>query len=259
MDPATLRADMVDSLEHALGGVSGTVAGAMRAVPRHEFVAERPYDNRDAEQAGTRVLAPTTVARLLDALDPEPGDETLVVGAGVGYTAAVVAEVVGDRHVHAVDISRPVVLEARRNLERAGYGAVLVDCRDGAGGLPEYAPFDRVLVEAAAVRPPRGPADQLAPDGRLVMPLGGPDQTLVAVEGDGDGDDDDVEVVERFGPVAFDPLLVDGEQAGGGTRNRTEREDREFAEQGYFASTGWELEWIDWDDRLDGGRGHRRR
>jgi protein-L-isoaspartate(D-aspartate) O-methyltransferase len=229
MDPATLRADMVDSLEHALGGVSGTVAGAMRAVPRHEFVAERPYDNRDAEQAGTRVLAPTTVARLLDALDPEPGDETLVVGAGVGYTAAVVAEVVGDRHVHAVDISRPVVLEARRNLERAGYGAVLVDCRDGAGGLPEYAPFDRVLVEAAAVRPPRGPAD------------------------------DDVEVVERFGPVAFDPLLVDGEQAGGGTRNRTEREDREFAEQGYFASTGWELEWIDWDDRLDGGRGHRRR
>jgi protein-L-isoaspartate(D-aspartate) O-methyltransferase len=255
MDPATLRADMVDSLEHALGGVSGTVAGAMRAVPRHEFVAEQPYDNRDSEQAGTRVLAPTTVARLLDALDPEPGDETLVVGAGVGYTPAVVAEVVGDRHVHAVDISRPVVLEARRNLERAGYGAVLVDCRDGADGLPEYAPFDRVLVEAAAVRPPRGLVDQLASDGRLVMPMGGPDQTLVAVETDDDGP----AVADRFGPVAFDPLLVDGEQAGGGTRNRTVREDREFAEQGYFAKTGWELEWIDWDDRLDGGRGHHRR
>jgi protein-L-isoaspartate(D-aspartate) O-methyltransferase len=258
MDPATLRADMVDRLEHALGGVSGTVAGAMRAVPRHEFVADRPYDNRDGEQAGTRVLAPTTVARLLDALDPSAGDETLVVGAGVGYTAAVVAEVVGDRHVHAVDISRPVVLEARQNLERAGYGAVLVDCRDGAGGLPEYAPFDRVLVEAAAVRPPRGLLDQLTPDGRLVMPRGGPDQTLVAVEAEG-AEAAEAEVVDRFGPVAFDPLLVEGEEAGGGTRNRTEREDREYAEQGYFARTGWELEWIDWDDRLDGGRGHRRR
>jgi protein-L-isoaspartate(D-aspartate) O-methyltransferase len=59
--------------------------------------------------------------------------------------------------------------------------------------------------------------------------------------------------------VGFDPLLVDGEQRGGPARNRTEREDREFAEQGYFARTGWEYEWIDWDDRLDSGRGHRRR
>jgi len=274
MDPAVLREDMVDGLEHALGGLPEPLGTAMRTVPRHEFVPERPYDNRDAEHAGTRVLAPRTVARLLAALDPEPGDTTLVVGAGVGYTAAVVAELVGARRVHALDIARQVVLDARRNLERAGYGAVLVDCRDGADGLPEYAPFDRILVEAAAIEPPRRLLDQVAPGGRLVMPKGGPEQTLVAVrperETDGeaaspDGPADgrhrgaDYEVIEEFGPVGFAPMLVDGEQAGRQPRNRTEREDREFAEQGYFAKKGWEYEWIDWDERLDSGRGHHGR
>jgi len=257
MDPAVLREDMVDGVDHALGGLDEPLMAAMRTVPRHAFVEDRPYDNRGGEHAGTDVLAPRTVARLLDALDADDGDDVLVVGAGVGYTAAMLAELVGERRVHAVDIARRVVLDARRNLRRAGYEGVLVDCRDGADGLPEYAPFDRVLVEAAAVRPPRALLDQLTPDGRLVMPLGAPDQTLVAVETD--DSTDGYAVVEAFGSTTLAPLLVDGEQAGGVTRNRTEREDREFAEQGYFAPTGWEHEWIDWDDRLDGGRGHHRR
>jgi len=257
MDPAVLREDMVDGVDHALGGLDEPLMAAMRTVPRHAFVEDRPYDNRGGEHAGTDVLAPRTVARLLDALDADDGDDVLVVGAGVGYTAAMLAELVGERRVHAVDIARRVVLDARRNLRRAGYEGVLVDCRDGADGLPEYAPFDRVLVEAAAVRPPRALLDQLTPDGRLVMPLGAPDQTLVAVETD--DSPDGYAVVEAFGSTTLAPLLVDGEQAGGVTRNRTEREDREFAEQGYFAPTGWEHEWIDWDDRLDGGRGHHRR
>ena len=257
MDPAVLREDMVDGLDHALGGLDEAVGVAMRTVPRHAFVEERPYDNRTGDHAGTDVLAPRTVARLLEALAVDDGDDTLVVGVGVGYTAALLAELVGERHVHAVDIARRLVLDARRNLQRADYEGVLVDCRDGADGLPEYAPFDRVLVEASAVRPPRALLDQLAPDGRLVMPLGNPEGTLVAVEAD--DSPEGYAVVEEFGSVALAPLLVDGEQAGGVTRNRTEREDREFAEQGYFAPTGWEHEWIDWDDRLDGGRGHRRR
>ena len=247
MDTATLRGDMVDGLEHALGGVDEDVGVAMRTVPRHEFVPDRPYDNRPTEHAdtGTTILAPRTVARLVEALHVDEGDDVLVVGAGVGYTAAVIAELVGDHRVHAVDITRRLVLDARGNLADAGYEGVLVDRRDGADGLPEYAPFDRVLVEASAVRPPRELLNQLAPGGRLVMPLGevGGDQTLVAVANDG-------EVREKFGPVAFGPLLVEGEHAGGVTRNRTEREDREFAEQGYFAPTGWEQDWIDWDEQL---------
>jgi protein-L-isoaspartate(D-aspartate) O-methyltransferase len=250
-DPELLRDDMLDGLDHALGAPpSDAVREAMGAVPREEFVAEAPYANRAGEQGGTVVLAPVTVARLLDALAADPDDDVLVVGAGVGYTAAVLAELVGADRVHAVDIARGMVYEARANLSAAGYGAVLVDRADGARGLPAYAPFDRVLVEAAAVEPPRALLDQLSPDGRLVMPQGcGPRQTLVAVEpADGGGYD----VVDDRGEIALQPLLVEGEQAEAPVRNRTAREDAEFAQQGYFAKTGWEHEWIDWDERLRG-------
>ncbi|EJN59441.1 protein-L-isoaspartate O-methyltransferase family protein [Halogranum rubrum] len=254
MDPAVLRDDMVDGLEEALSSelVDEDVAMAMRTVPRHEFVGDRAYENRDSERGGTRVLAPGTVARMLSGLDAEPGDDVLIVGAGVGYTAAVVADLVGDRHVHAVDINRNAVIDARENLRKAGCEAVLVDCRDGANGMAEYAPFDCILVEAAAVRPPRALLDQLADGGRLVMPMGGPEQTLVAVEASDDSEPNGFDVVDEYGPAAFNPILVDGEQAGGLSRNRMEREDREFAQQGYFAKSGWEYEWVDWDDRLDG-------
>jgi protein-L-isoaspartate(D-aspartate) O-methyltransferase len=249
MDSRVLRDDMVDALEHALSdGIDERVVDAMRRVPRHEFVAERPYDNRDSEHEGTRVLAPATVARMLAALDPKEGDETLVVGAGVGYTSAVLAELVGDRHVHAVDITRRLVWEARSNLDDAGYGAVLVDCRNGADGLPEYAPFDRILVEAAAIEPPRRLVSQLTDDGRLVLPLGGPEQDLAAVERE-EGEEAGV-VVGRFGEVAFSPMLVEGEQAGRVARNRTHREDQEYAERGWHARTGWEHDWVDWDEHL---------
>ncbi|XVH30415.1 protein-L-isoaspartate O-methyltransferase family protein [Haloferacaceae archaeon DSL9] len=247
MDPATLREDMVDGLEHALGEPLSTAAlTALRSVPRHEFVAHNPYENRATDAEGSRVLSPGMVVRLLDALDPSPDDSVLVVGAGVGYTTAALAEIVGSTNVHAVDIDRSLVHLARSNLRATGYDAVLVDCRDGAGGLPEYAPFDRILLEAASVEPPRALVDQLAPGGRLVFPQGTTAQTLVAVEPDAAAD---ARVVDRFGPVRFRPLLVEGEQ-GGIERNRMRREDAEFSAQGYFAPTGWEQEWIDWDEHL---------
>jgi len=243
MEPAVLRDDMVDSLEHESKGCvhSEAVSVAMRAVPRHEFVDDErgAYADRAFERFGTRVLAPSTAGRLLEALAPDPDDSVLVVGAGVGYTAAVIAEIVGDRSVQAVDITRRLVYEARENLARAGYEGILVDCRDGADGFPEYAPYDRVLLEAAAVRPPQALIDQLAPEGRLVMPLGAREQTLAVVDADGD--------VERLGSCAFDPMLVEGEQVDTVERNRTRREDREFAERDARRRKGWELDWIDWD------------
>lgn len=249
MDPAVLRDDMVDGLEHTLGRPLPEELGlAMRTVPRREFVDDAPYDNRPSTVDGAVTLAPGTVARLLTALDPRADDDALVVGAGAGYTAAVLAEMLGDRHVHALDIARPQVYRARSNLEAAGYGGVLVDCREGSAGLPEYAPYDRILVEAAAVEPPRGLLEQLADGGRLVFPKGNTEQTLVAVTRDDDAPDGYRRVDER-GPVRFAPLLVDGEQPGV-TRNRTRREDREHAERG--ASPGWEHEWLDWDERLSG-------
>jgi protein-L-isoaspartate(D-aspartate) O-methyltransferase len=247
MDLAVLRDDMVDSLEHPSKGVvsSESVSAAMRAVPRHEFVEDDrlAYADRSFEHRGTRVLAPSTAARLLEALDAEEGDSVLVVGAGVGYTPAVLAEIAGEQNVHAVDITRSVVLEARNNLAEAGYEGVFVDCRDGADGLPEYAPFDRILVEAAAADPPRALVEQLAPDGRLVIPVGIGEQSLTALEGGDAGDPE----TRPLGTVAFQPLLVEGEQAGSIERNRTVREDRERAERARERRTGWEHDWIDWD------------
>jgi len=243
MEPAVLRDDMVDSLEHESKGCvhSEAVSVAMRAVPRHEFVDNErgAYADRAFERFGTRVLAPSTAGRLLEALSPGPDNSVLVVGAGVGYTAAVLAEIAGEQSVQAVDITRRLVYEARENLAEAGYGGVLVDRRDGADGFPEYAPYDRVLLEAAAVSPPRALIDQLAPGGRLVMPLGAREQALAVVGPDGG--------VERLGSCAFDPMLVEGEQADTVERNRTRREDREFAERDARRRKGWELDWIDWD------------
>ena len=243
MDPAVLREDMVDSLAHEAKGVleDDTLGVAMRDVPRHAFLEDdrAAYADRDHERLGTRVLSPSTAARLLQALEVRPDHSVLVVGAGVGYTTAVLAELVGDERVHAIDISRPIVHEARENLARAGYGGVLVDCRDGARGLPEYTPFDRILLEAAVVEPPRPLLEQLAEDGRLVLPRGSHRQQLEAVDADGSR--------ETFGSVAFDPLLVEGEQTGALERNRTEREDLELTRKRSQSRRGWEHEWIEWD------------
>ena len=245
MDRETLRADMVDGLEYSLDQpLDPTLVDALQTVPHHEFTDPET----DGDSPSSRSLQPELVARLLLALNAEPGDETLIVGAGVGYTAAALAEIVGGRHVHAVDIDRQLVSVARENLRSTGYDEVLVDRRDGAKGFPEYAPFDRILVECAVVEPPRALVDQLAPGGRLVVPRGTTTQTLAAF--DRDSDSGAVEDAGEFGAVRFRPMLVDGEQASSPVRNRTEREDSEFDEQGYFAPTGWEYEWLDWDERL---------
>ena len=243
MEPRLLREDMVDSLEHEAKAVvrSDRVGLAMREVPRQEFVPEdrSAYADTAHSHLGTRVLAPSTAARLLETADLRPDHDVLIVGVGVGYTAAVAAEIAGGRRVHAIDITRSLVYEARENLAGAGYDEVLVDCRDGARGLPEYAPFDRIVLEAAAVSPPPALLEQLAPDGRLTMPLGTGVQTLSVVDPDGER--------TEHGTVAFEPLLVDGEQAGAIERNRTAREDAEFARRHERRRAGWERDWIDWD------------
>lgn len=245
MDYATLRGEMVDGLVHETKAAvrDDRVAAAMRAVSRHEFVDEghRAYLDTALEHRDTSVLAPSVAGRLLSALGAGAGDDVLVVGAGVGYTAAVLAEIAGARHVHAIDIAREIVFDARANLGDAGYGEVLVEWADGAEGLPRYAPYDRVLVEAAAVRPPRVLFEQMAPGGRLVFPRGSVDQTLVAVDTRGN-------VREEFGPVQFDPLLVEGEQQGAIERNRTRREEREQARE--RTRPGWEQDWIDWNEYI---------
>ncbi|WP_144924444.1 protein-L-isoaspartate O-methyltransferase family protein [Halorubrum salsamenti] len=267
MDEASLRADMIEGLEHQIGEtLDEPVLAALQRVSRDPFVddASTAVDETGWRGGsggnGDRSLAPATVVRLISALDAGEGDEVLVVGAGVGYSVALLAEIAGARHVHAVDIDREAVAIARSNLSTAGYDAVLVDRRDGANGLPEYAPYDRVLLEAGVVEPPRALREQLADDGRIVYPRGTAVQTIAAIEPDPSGNasddatDDDTaptgfRTVETAGPARLQPMLADGEQRGV-ERNRTRREDAERAEQGHFARHGWEQNWIDWDDRL---------
>ncbi len=243
MEPAVLRDDMVDGLAHPSKGIvrSERVGLAMRTVPRHLFVSDdrAAYADRSHREAGTTVLAPSTAARLIEALAPTPDDRTLVVGAGVGYTAAVLAEIVGATNVHAIDLSRSAVRLARRNLSRSGHDEVLVDQADGADGLPAYAPYDRILVEAAVRNPPRALEAQLAEEGRLVMSRLDDVQELVAVEGGG--------IVDEYGSIALQPLLVPGEQSDAVERNRTAREDREYQSRARNRRRGWERDWIDWD------------
>lgn len=265
MDEASLRADMIEGLEHSIGEpIEPPVLTALQRVPRDPFVDDSPRGGA-VDGDDPHSLSLETVVRLVTALDAAEGDSVLVVGAGVGYSVAMIAEIAGARRVHAVDIDRSAVVTARSNLDAAGYEAVLVDRADGADGLPAYAPYDRILLEAAVVEPPRALREQLAADGRIVYPRGAGVQTVTAIEPsspeesdaadvDAVEDADDpapagFETVETHGPARLQPMLVEGEQPGV-ERNRTRREDAEHAERGRQRRHGWEQDWIDWDDRL---------
>ncbi|TKX75669.1 protein-L-isoaspartate O-methyltransferase [Halorubrum sp. GN11_10-6_MGM] len=266
MDDASLRADMIEGLEHQLGEpIEPPVLTALQRVSRDPFVDDSPGGTVDGDDPHSLSLA--TLVRLVTALDAEEGDSVLVVGAGVGYSVAMLAEIAGAQRVHAVDIDRTAVVAARSNLDAAGYGAVLVDRADGADGLPAYAPYDRILIETAVVEPPHALCEQLAPGGRIAYPRGAGVQTVAAIEPisdakrdptaptetDADGSEDPApagfETVETYGPTRLQPMLVDGEQPGT-ERNRTRREDAERAERGRQRRHGWEQDWIDWDDQL---------
>ncbi len=218
MDPAEARRRMVEALRQ-LGYIrSEKVYRAMLRVPREEFV---PPEYRDMAYEdtplpigyGATISAPHMVAYMTELLDPDIGHRVLEVGTGSGYQAAVLAEIVApsdaprERWGHVWSIERvPELAEfARRNLERTGYSdRVTVVVGDGTLGLPEYAPYDRILVTAGAPRVPEPLLDQLASPGRMVIPVGDYlDQYLVVVEKDEDGR---VEM-RRDLPVRFVPLI----------------------------------------------------
>jgi protein-L-isoaspartate(D-aspartate) O-methyltransferase len=142
MDPAVLRDDMVDSLEHEAKAVvsSERVSVAMREVPREPFLEDgAAYADRSFERLGTRVLSPSAAGRLFEALEVRPDDTVLVVGSGVGYTAAVLAELVGARHTTKAQAVRAARLVAdgrvdpvvRRTVGLSEVPAVHEQLRDG--------------------------------------------------------------------------------------------------------------------------------
>ena len=151
------------------------VLEAMRAVPRERFVPE-PLRGRAYEDAalpigaGQTISQPYMVAAICQALSLRGGERVLDVGTGSGYQAAVLAELADE--VHTIERVPELADRARRALAEAGYDGVQVHVGDGTLGVPDEAPFDAIAVAAAAPAIPESLYEQLAPFGRLVLPVG---------------------------------------------------------------------------------------
>lgn len=183
---AVAREQMVRTQIEARGVRDDRVLTALRTVPRHLFVPEplRPEAYADRAlplEAGQTVSQPYMVAYMTDLLDLSPGMKVLEVGTGSGYQAAVLAELSAD--LITVERLPELAESARKRLKTLGFGRIHVRCGDGSMGIPEDAPFDRILVTAGAPQVPRPLVDQLAEGGRLVVPVGqSGNQALVRVD-----------------------------------------------------------------------------
>ncbi len=178
------RRKLVKQLE--LEGVirSKKVREAMLKVPREEFVLQeyRKYAYVDSPLPilkGQTISAPHMVALMCEVADLDVGHKVLEVGTGSGYHAAVIAEIVAPRnspikgHVYTIERIPELAEFAKRNLERTGYAdRVTVIVGDGTLGYPEKAPYDRIIVTAAAPEPPKPLLEQLKVGGKLVIPVG---------------------------------------------------------------------------------------
>lgn len=190
---------------------SPKVERAMLVVPRELFVPddvrEYAYDDRPLPIGyGQTISAPSIVAHMTELLDPRPGDKVLEIGTGSGYQAAILAEIVTPGgHVWSIERIPELAEFARRNLERTGYSdRVTVIVGDGSLGYEPAAPYDKIMVTAAAPRVPEPLIKQLKPGGRLVAPIGPlPFQVLTIVDKREDGSLE----IRRDLEVVFVPLI----------------------------------------------------
>ena len=192
------------------------VIGAIRKVPREAFVpsSERDlaYINRPLPIGhGQTISQPYIVAVMTDMLAVAPGSRVLEIGTGCGYQAAILAELAA--RVYTVEVVAPLAAAARERLVSLGYRNIEFRVGDGGLGWPEAAPFDRIIVTAAAPTCPGALIEQLSPGGRMVVPVGrtGFTQTLTLIEKDADGRITESPTL----PVAFVPLVR--KRWGGGT------------------------------------------
>ncbi|MFZ1910137.1 MAG: protein-L-isoaspartate(D-aspartate) O-methyltransferase [Burkholderiales bacterium] len=197
--------------ETGLEAMSPAVRAALGKVERHRLVppqeASLAYGNFPLSiGAGQTISQPYIVALSTDLIGPRPGQVVLEVGTGSGYQAAILAEIVAK--VHSIEVVPELGRSAAERLAGLGYSNVEVRVGDGHGGWPEKAPFDAIVVTAAAPQVPPALVDQLRPGGRMVIPLGerwgAQELTLVSKHADGR--------VERRSvlPVRFVPLVHGG-------------------------------------------------
>jgi len=182
------------------------VLAAMRMVPRHEFVPADVKESayRDAPLPIGReqtISQPYIVALMTEALKLEGGEKVLEIGTGSGYQAAVLAEIAGS--VHTVEFSEDIARDAAERLARLGYHDVTVHQGNGYEGWPTEAPYDAIVVTAAPEAVPTALLNQLAPGGRLVIPVGRRSQMLQQWVREGERGFESRNLI----PVQFVPML----------------------------------------------------
>ena len=189
------------------GVTDARVLTAMEQVDRGPFVkgifADRTYEDMPLPIAcGQTISQPSVVGLMTQALDVQPRDTVLEVGTGSGYQAAILSQL--GRRIYTVDRHRTLVRTARAIFEKMDLTNVTVFTADGSFGLPDQAPFDRILVTAAAEDPPGPLMQQLRVGGIMVVPVGQSNavQTLIRVTRTPDGYD-----YEELRPVRFVPLI----------------------------------------------------
>jgi protein-L-isoaspartate(D-aspartate) O-methyltransferase len=194
--------------ETGLASMSPAVREALGTVQRHRLVppgeASRAYRNHPLPIGnGQTISQPYIVALSADLLNPKPADVVLEVGTGSGYQAAVLAHIVS--RVYSIELIPSLGNEARKRLEELGYGNIEIRIGDGYAGWPDKAPFDGIVVTAAAPSVPQALVDQLKPGGRMVIPVGGEGemQFLKVLTKRADGGVDEKRVL----PVRFVPLV----------------------------------------------------
>ena len=187
--------------------LGGHVMEAMGKVPRHEFVPARlkrsAYQNRPLPIGyGQTISQPYIVALMTDLLDVDEDDVVLEIGTGSGYQAAILAELV--EKVYTIEIVAELGEQAKGRLKRLGYQNVEVRVGDGYYGWEEHAPFDGIIVTAAASHIPPPLTKQLKPGSRMIIPVGSPfmTQQLMLVKKEKDGTIKTKQVL----PVIFVPL-----------------------------------------------------
>ncbi len=203
------RERMVEEQLARRGIEQDEVLDAMGAVPREEFVPEKyrvtAYSDRPLPIGeGQTISQPYMVAMMAESLELEPGDKVLEIGAGSGYAAAVLGQIAGE--VFTVERHRSLAEQARERFEKLGYDNIHVRHADGTRGWAEEAPFDAIVAAAAGPSVPDSLKAQLAPGGRLVIPVGQRigAQTLMRVTRTGENGEFEE---ENLGAVRFVPLI----------------------------------------------------
>ena len=205
------RREMVRTQLKARDITDEAVLAVMERVPRHLFVPESERFRAYADHPlpiGLRqtISQPYIVAYMTQALQVEEGDRVLEIGTGSGYQAAVLSHLAAE--VYSIEILPDLAEQAGERLSVLGYDNVQVRAGDGYFGWPEHAPFDGIMVTAAPDHVPPRLVEQLAPGGRLVMPVGERYQELIRITR-GEGEET---ALERLLPVRFVPMTGRAEE-----------------------------------------------